>query len=190
MTIRVPPQPAQEPEPSRGRPWHQGPGDADCRWNLFSMYCRPVGQVIFANWLATTSAMSGKSLIHSSRRLVPESPRAVSEARINRKMMWGARCSGALSIQRLEGAALRTTWPPFITKHTRNSQTNNSTARNAAGTHHQKFSVSSVVNYFFIGVDVRPGTVPSNFRISPFRPTAQPWRASAKAIVLASTSFI
>jgi len=31
----------------------------------------PVGQVIFANWLATTSAMSGKSPIHSSRRLVP-----------------------------------------------------------------------------------------------------------------------
>jgi hypothetical protein len=37
------------------------------------MYCRPVGQVIFANWLATTSAMSGKSPIHSSRRLVPRS---------------------------------------------------------------------------------------------------------------------
>src|SRR2546425_5876818 len=37
------------------------------------MYCRPVGQVIFANWLATTSAMSGKSPIHSSRRLVPGS---------------------------------------------------------------------------------------------------------------------
>jgi hypothetical protein len=33
----------------------------------------PVGQVIFANWLATTSAMSGKSPIHSSRRLVPGS---------------------------------------------------------------------------------------------------------------------
>ena len=32
------------------------------------MYCRPVGQVIFANWLATTSAMSGKSPIHSSAR--------------------------------------------------------------------------------------------------------------------------
>ena len=73
LTIRVPPQPAQEREPSRRRPWHQGPGDADCRWNLFSMYCRPVGQVIFANWLATTSAMSGKSPIHSSRRLVPGS---------------------------------------------------------------------------------------------------------------------
>ena len=29
--------------------------------------------MIFANWLATTSAMSGKSPIHSSRRLVPES---------------------------------------------------------------------------------------------------------------------
>src|SRR5437879_7211084 len=71
LTIRVPPQPAQEREPSRRRPWHQGPGDADCRWNLFSMYCRPVGQVIFANWLAT--AMSGKSPIHSSRRLVPGS---------------------------------------------------------------------------------------------------------------------
>src|SRR5258708_18802205 len=54
--IRVPPQPAQEPEPSRRRLWHQGPGDADCRWNLFSRYCRPVGQVIFANWLATTSS--------------------------------------------------------------------------------------------------------------------------------------
>jgi hypothetical protein len=26
------------------------------------MYCRPVGQVIFANWLATTSAMSSQSL--------------------------------------------------------------------------------------------------------------------------------
>ncbi len=37
------------------------------------MYCQPVGQVIFANWLATTSAMSGKSPIHSSRRLVPGS---------------------------------------------------------------------------------------------------------------------
>jgi hypothetical protein len=69
----VPPQPAQEREPSRRRPWHQGPGDADCRWNLFSMYCRPVGQVNFANWLATTSAMSGKSPIHSSRRFVPGS---------------------------------------------------------------------------------------------------------------------
>ena len=33
---------------------------------------------------------------------------------------------------------------------------------------------SSVMNYFFIGVAVPPGTVPSNFRISPFRPTAQP----------------
>src|SRR6266436_3639870 len=73
LTIRVPPQPAQEREPSRRRPRHQGPGDADCRWNLFWMYCRPVGQVIFANWLATTSAMSGKSPIHSSRRLVPGS---------------------------------------------------------------------------------------------------------------------
>src|SRR5438445_2724802 len=73
LTIRVPPQPAQEREPSRRRHWHQGPGDADCRWNLFSMYCRPVGQVISANWLATTSAMSGKSPIHSSRRLVPGS---------------------------------------------------------------------------------------------------------------------
>src|SRR6516225_7770453 len=73
LTIRVPPQPAQEREPSWRRPRHQGPGDADCRWNLFSMYCRPVGQVIFANWLATTSAMSGKSPIHSSRRLVPGS---------------------------------------------------------------------------------------------------------------------
>jgi hypothetical protein len=52
---------------------NQGPGDADCRWILFSMYCRPVGQVIFANWLATTSAMSGKSPIRSSRRLVPGS---------------------------------------------------------------------------------------------------------------------
>jgi hypothetical protein len=31
-----------------------------------------------------------------------------------------------------------------------------------------------VMNYFFIGVAVPPGTVPSNFRISPFRPTAQP----------------
>src|SRR5260370_42289113 len=72
-TIRAPPQVAQEREPSRRRPWHQGPGDADCRWNLFSMYCRPVGQVIFANWLATTSAMSCKSPIHSSRRLVPGS---------------------------------------------------------------------------------------------------------------------
>src|ERR1700682_5009019 len=71
LTIRVPPQPSQEREPSRRRPWHQGPGDVDCCWNLFSMYCRPVGQVIFANWLATTSAMSGKSPIHSSRRLVP-----------------------------------------------------------------------------------------------------------------------
>jgi len=40
LTIRVPPQPAQEREPSRRRPWHQGPGDADCRWSLFSMYCR------------------------------------------------------------------------------------------------------------------------------------------------------
>jgi hypothetical protein len=45
LMIRVPPQSAQEREPSRRRPWHQGPGDADCRWNLFSMYCRPVGQV-------------------------------------------------------------------------------------------------------------------------------------------------
>src|SRR5258708_38750356 len=81
LTIRVPPQPAQEREPSRRRPWHQGPGDADCRWNLFSMYCRPVGQVIFANWLATTSAMSGKSPIHSSRRLVTGSRIVESDLR-------------------------------------------------------------------------------------------------------------
>jgi|SRR5579864_3033546 len=70
LTIRMPPQPAQEREPSRRRPWHQGPGDADCRWNLFSM--------IFANWLATTSAMSGESPIHSSRRLVPGSRHCAS----------------------------------------------------------------------------------------------------------------
>src|SRR5260221_14058132 len=81
LTIRVPPQPAQEREPSRRRPWHQGPGDADCRWNLFSMYCRPVGQVIFANWLATTSAMSGKSPIYSTRRLVPGSRLVGSDLR-------------------------------------------------------------------------------------------------------------
>src|SRR5262249_55973069 len=31
------------------------------------------GQVIFAKWFATTFAMSGKSQIHSSRRLVPGS---------------------------------------------------------------------------------------------------------------------
>src|SRR5258708_5148822 len=72
LTIRMPPQPAQEREPSRRRPWHQGPGDADCRWNLFSM--------IFANWLATTSAMSGKSPIHSSRRLVPGSRLVFTDA--------------------------------------------------------------------------------------------------------------
>jgi hypothetical protein len=66
LTNRVPPRPAQEREPSRQRPCHQGPGDVDCRWNLFSMYGRPVGQVIFANWVATPSAMSGKSPIHSS----------------------------------------------------------------------------------------------------------------------------
>src|SRR5262249_16526043 len=30
LTIRVPPQPAQERELSWRRPWHQGPGDADC----------------------------------------------------------------------------------------------------------------------------------------------------------------
>ena len=81
----------------------------------------------------------------------------------------------ATSRIRTSGAFLRTAWPPFITKRTRNSQTNNSTASNAVGTHHQKFSVSSMVNYFFIGVAVPPGTAPSNFRISPFRPTAQPW---------------
>ncbi len=63
---------------------------------------------------------------------------------------------------------------PFITKRTRNSQTNSSTASSAAGTHHQKFSVSSVVNYSFIGVAVPAGTAPSNLKISPFRPTAQP----------------
>src|SRR6202047_4537340 len=73
LMIRVRAQHAQEREQSTRRTWHRGPGDADCRWNLFSMYCRPVGQVIFANWLATTSAMSGKSPIHSSRRLVPGS---------------------------------------------------------------------------------------------------------------------
>jgi len=77
----VPLQPAQEREPSRRRPWHQGPEDADCRWNLFSMYCRSVGQVIFANWLATTSAMSGKSPIHSSRTLPPGSPFVGSDFR-------------------------------------------------------------------------------------------------------------
>jgi len=44
LTIRVPAQPAQEREPSRRRPWHQGPGDVDCRWNLFSMYGRPLGK--------------------------------------------------------------------------------------------------------------------------------------------------
>ena len=31
------------------------------------------------------------------------------------------------------------------------------------------------VNYFFSEGAVPPGTVPSNFRISPFCPTAQPW---------------
>src|SRR2546422_1768180 len=94
LTIRVPPQPAEGREPSRRRPWHQGPEDADYRWNLFSMYCRPVGQVIFANWLATTSAMSGKSPIHSSRRLVPGSLSAVSEARAGKmcaRARWVAR---------------------------------------------------------------------------------------------------
>lgn len=35
--------------------------------------------------------------------------------------------------------------------------------------------VISRVNYFFSEGAVPPGTVPSNFRISPFRPTAQPW---------------
>jgi hypothetical protein len=102
----MPPQPAQEREPSRRRPWHQGPGDADCRWNLFSMYCRTVGQVIFANWLATTSAMSGKSPIHSSRRLVPGSLSVVSEARVS-KLHTRARSVCALSIQRLEGRRWR-----------------------------------------------------------------------------------
>src|ERR1700680_4706761 len=86
MTIRCPPKPAQEREPSRRRPWHQGPGDADCRWNLFSMYCRPVGQAIFANGLATTSAMSGKSPIHSSRRLVPGSRLVGSDLRAWRRL--------------------------------------------------------------------------------------------------------
>ena len=45
------------------------------------MYCRPVRQVTFANWLATTSAMSGKSPIHSSRRLVPGSRSARRDLR-------------------------------------------------------------------------------------------------------------
>jgi hypothetical protein len=35
--------------------------------------------------------------------------------------------------------------------------------------------VISRVNYFFSEGAVPPGTVPSNFRISPFCPTAQPW---------------
>ena len=35
--------------------------------------------------------------------------------------------------------------------------------------------VISRVNYFFSEGAVPPGTAPSNFRISPFRPTAQPW---------------
>ena len=100
LTIRVPPQPAQEREPSRRRPWHQGPGDVDCRWNLFSMYCRPVGQVIFANWLATTSAMSGKSPIHSSRRLVPESWLVGSDHRACRQF-WED--YGATEVMRLLG---------------------------------------------------------------------------------------
>ena len=63
----------------------------------------------------------------------------------------------------------------IITKRTQNSQINSATASTAAGTHHQKFFESSVMDYFFSGVAVPPGTVPSNFRISPFRPTAQPW---------------
>src|SRR5712692_1590819 len=95
LTITVPPQPAQEREPSRRRPWHQGPGDADCRWNLFSMYCRPVGQVIFANWLATTSAMSGKSPIHSSRRLVPGSRHLVRKSSTD-EMRVTTHCAGLL----------------------------------------------------------------------------------------------
>src|SRR5260370_35794896 len=71
MTIRVPPHPAQEREPSRRRPWHQGPGDSDCRWNPFSVHFRAVGQGVFSNWLARTLAVGGKSTIHSSRRLIP-----------------------------------------------------------------------------------------------------------------------
>src|SRR5271166_3325066 len=36
--------------------------------------------------------------------MLPRSPSAVSEARMNGRMRKGARCSGALSIQRLEGS--------------------------------------------------------------------------------------
>lgn len=44
----------------------------------------------------------------------------------------------------------------------------------SAGTASGNLSVLSTVNYFFSEGVVPPGKVPSNFRISPFRPTAQP----------------
>src|SRR5215467_4784178 len=44
--------------------------------------------------------------------------------------------------------------------------------------------------YFFRLRASPPGTVPSNFRVSPFSPTAQPRCASAKPIVLVCSLFI
>jgi hypothetical protein len=44
--------------------------------------------------------------------------------------------------------------------------------------------------HFFRLFATPPGTVPSNFRMSPFFPTTQPRCASAKPIVLVSSSFI
>src|SRR6266496_4035642 len=44
--------------------------------------------------------------------------------------------------------------------------------------------------HFFKLFATPPGTVPSNFRMSPFFPTTQPRCASAKPIVLVSSSFI
>jgi hypothetical protein len=45
--------------------------------------------------------------------------------------------------------------------------------------------------FYFFRLGATPaGTVPSNFRMSPFFPTAQPRCASAKPIVLVCSSFI
>jgi hypothetical protein len=45
--------------------------------------------------------------------------------------------------------------------------------------------------FYFFRLGATPlGTVPSNFRMSPFLPTAQPRCASAKPIVLVCSSFI
>ena len=63
---------------------------------------------------------------HRRRARVPKvlvlSPSVVSEARIKRRITGGARCSGALSIQRLEGSRPRLRWTRSLCKFNRGKE--------------------------------------------------------------------